>query len=466
LWQFWFWWNSFLRKFWRFSIRLWIQHVVIRCLLAGLRGLVRFKQVGGSVFFKFFRLLGAVAQRFIFLFGTPVYRLILTSKRSFDHLYLPAKHALLYAVSNRFIFHIVAVGIVAVTSVLNVQAASDGMERFGEKSLLFQFVGSEDWETLEEVIARPAALRLPVRLASSVLSEDDFQDMDFIQEKDVAGAFGMDPLLSDSDAVAPLSAPTRSTTEMYVIQEGDTLLAVAERFGLNLSTVLWANQLTAKSVIRPGQSLSIPPIDGILYTVKKGDTISGIAKKYQSKSEEIIQFNRLASADDLHIGEQLILPGGEPPPVAVQRTASVAKIFTNGSPSPSAGGSSLSSAKAAAGGWVWPTDWHVITQYYGWRHTGLDIDGGTTQKNYASRAGIVTRAGWFGGYGLCVDVDHGDGFVTRYGHFAKIYVQNGQRVEAGEALGILGTTGRSTGTHLHFEIIENGKRRNPLDFIR
>ena len=243
----------------------------------------------------------------------------------------------------------------------------------------------------------------------------------------------------------------------YEVQEGDTLGQIAERFGLNLSTVLWGNDLSYTSTIQPGDKLNILPADGVLYTVRSGDTLSSIASYYDVDVDTVMSQNSISSADRLAIGDELLLPGGEPPtPTSTARSSSsVAELFY-----------APSSGSASGYGWVWPTDWRTITQYYGWGHTGLDIDGDYSTHNYASRGGVVVYSGWRSGYGLLVEIDHGDGFVTRYAHNAQNYVGYGETVYAGQAIAQLGTTGRSTGTHLHFEIIKNGKFQNPLDYIR
>ena len=106
----------------------------------------------------------------------------------------------------------------------------------------------------------------------------------------------------------------------------------------------------------------------------------------------------------------------------------------------------------------------MITQYYGWRHTGLDIDGHYDSPIYASHDGTVTTAGWnSGGYGLQILVS-GDGFTTRYAHSSKMFVKVGDTVKKGDVIAMVGTTGRSTGTHLHYEVYVNGSRVNPLSY--
>ena len=115
---------------------------------------------------------------------------------------------------------------------------------------------------------------------------------------------------------------------------------------------------------------------------------------------------------------------------------------------------------------IWPTSGHVITQYWGWSHTGVDIDGHYDSPIYATEAGTVAVAGWGTGYGIQAVVNHEGGYKSRYAHMSKIFVTPGQAVAKGEVIGMVGTTGRSTGTHLHFEIYVNGTRVNPLLYVR
>jgi murein DD-endopeptidase MepM/ murein hydrolase activator NlpD len=402
-----------------------------------------------------------VLARFLVRFvGIPSYRFMFWARRYLARFYFPAKHRMLYVFSNRYVFHVAIVGIAALSSTLSVQGSEVRAETFGERSLLFALVNQDDSVVVEEVTAGEVIESAPTSyIETYVVSTDDMLDIDLLDEEYVTTTLGGSALLAPTISDEASSVAPRTDVETYVVQEGDTASTIAESFGLSLSSVLWANNLTARSTIRPGQELTIPPIDGVIYTVKSGDTINSIAKKYSAEADTIIAYNKLADADDLQIGEDLIIPGGEPPKAAVpRRTAPLADIFK---PSDETKG-----AATGSGTWLWPTDWRVITQYYGWRHVGLDIDGGSSNYNYASRAGTVTRASWFGGYGLCVEVDHGDGYVTRYGHFARIDVAVGDWVDAGESLGLLGSTGRSTGSHLHFEVIKDGKRQNPLEYIR
>jgi murein DD-endopeptidase MepM/ murein hydrolase activator NlpD len=258
---------------------------------------------------------------------------------------------------------------------------------------------------------------------------------------------------------------------MYVVQAGDTLSEIAQRFGVNVGTILWANARTEVQYLRPGDQLKIPAVSGVLVTVKKGDTIKALALKYGSDEQETMLVNRLSPDEPLPIGLEIVLPGGQPPAI-IAGNGTVPSRIGNVPPSsyypPSATPRppSASTAGTSAAKLLWPTTSHTINQYYGWRHTGLDIDGDYSSPIYAAHDGEVTTAGWnSGGYGLQTLIT-GDGVMTRYGHQSKLFVKVGDKVKKGDVIGMMGTTGRSTGTHLHFEVYINGKRVNPLPYIK
>lgn len=260
---------------------------------------------------------------------------------------------------------------------------------------------------------------------------------------------------------------TRTEIIEYTVQIGDTVSSIASRFGLTVNTVLWANNLSAYSLIRPGDTLSILPYSGLLYSVKSGDTISKIAKTYDISTENIIAQNKLNENIGLKIGQKLILPGAK----KITTSSSVAKTNTNSSYTGVSVIKDLVKAPPAtssAGSMAWPAVGHRITQYFSWRHNGIDIANKVGTAIYAAEAGTVEIAagGWNGGYGNTILINHGGGKKTRYGHLSKLYVEVGDKVEKGENIGAMGSTGRSTGSHLHFEIIINGTRYNPLNYVK
>jgi len=391
-----------------------------------------------------------------------LYRLIFAGKRHASKVYLPAKNKTVYIMTNRYAIHFAIVAVALVTSLVNFQEHEVRAESFGQDTILFSLVGNRDDIGIEEVVADSESQDVTFNyLTKTATKATPHMDYDFVNEDyttvTIGGSAVIKPMISTtSESIAP-----RNTIESYIVQDGDTISTIAQDFGITINSLLWANDLSVTSVIRPGDDLDIVPLSGVLHTVKSGDTLLAIASKYDAETEEIMDFNKMTDASSLRIGEDLMIPGGEmPAPQPVRQVSSVSSIFYS-EPRPADNVSVTGS-----GSMIWPTDWHYITQYYSWRHHGLDIDGDYSSNNYAADAGIVTYAGWLGGYGLLVEVNHGNGIVTRYGHFSKLYVSTGQSVSKGQNLGKMGSTGRSTGTHLHFEVIVNGAKKNPLLYIR
>lgn len=255
---------------------------------------------------------------------------------------------------------------------------------------------------------------------------------------------------------------TRTEIIYYTVQNGDTVSTIARRFGLTVNTILWANNLTAFSLIRPGDRLTILPYSGVLYTVKKGDTLAKISQKYGVELEKILSCNTLGNS--LATGQKLVIPGAKKinDAVATKRPASNSytgiSIIKDLIKNPS--------VKVSGNKMAWPTVGTRITQYFSWRHTGLDIANKTGTPLYAADAGVVEFAGWATGYGNSIVINHGGGKKTRYGHASKLFVKVGDEVEKGENIAAMGSTGWSTGPHLHFEVIINGAKYNPLNYIR
>ncbi|PIT93477.1 hypothetical protein COU00_04195 [Candidatus Falkowbacteria bacterium CG10_big_fil_rev_8_21_14_0_10_43_11] len=252
----------------------------------------------------------------------------------------------------------------------------------------------------------------------------------------------------------------RTAIIFHTVQPGETVSVIAQEYDISVSTILWENNLTAYSLIRPGDTLAILPASGISYVIQKGDTLPAIAKKYDVAPEEIISFNKLASSGYLRQGQKIIIPGGS-------------KKYTAPSSTSYSGLAALKqlivppSAQAVKGNKMnWPTDGHRITQYYNWRHHAVDIANKIGTPIYAADAGTVEAAGWGTGYGNEIVIDHGGGKKTRYAHASRLFVGKGDTVSKGQTIAAMGSTGWSTGPHLHFEIIINNIKYNPLDFIK
>ncbi len=246
----------------------------------------------------------------------------------------------------------------------------------------------------------------------------------------------------------------------YTVQRGDSISTIARKFGIKVKTILWENNLSSYSIIRPGDKLRILPIDGVTHKVKNGENLSYIAKKYDTEAKEILKANKLADASYLKIGQELLIPNGK-------------KITTTYKPKTYSGFTAIqkivkapNSTNITANKMAWPTVGHRITQYFSWRHNGLDIANKIGTPIYAADAGVVEFAKWGRGYGMEILINHGGGKKTRYAHLSKFFVKKGQKVSKGETIGAMGSTGWSTGPHIHFEVIINGKRYNPLNYIK
>ena len=244
--------------------------------------------------------------------------------------------------------------------------------------------------------------------------------------------------------------------KMSVLDLSELVKVLEDKFGVSAETVRWGNGLTSDK-IKVGQTLKVMPVTGITHTVAKGDTVYSIAKKYDADSQAIVDFPFNTFTDDetfeLAIGQIVVVPDGVMPAAAV---APRARQIT-----PDAG------TVVASGSFVWPTS-GTITQNFYWYHKGIDIANRAAPDVLAADSGKVVSAGWLDGYGYGnrVIIDHGNGYRTLYAHLQKIYVISGQTVARGGAVGKMGSTGRSTGTHLHFEVTRNGSSLNPLSVLR
>lgn len=264
------------------------------------------------------------------------------------------------------------------------------------------------------------------------------------------------------DLHTDISQKPRSEVVNYKVESGDTLSSIAKKFGISQETVKWANNLDNVNQIKPGQLLKILPVTGVSHVVKSGDTLESVAKKYQAGSQAILDFPFNDVPDDfkLTIGQLLIVPEGQ--------IESAAPAKPKPQPQSLAQGPASAAFEALGGGkFVWPTS-GSITQYFAWYHRGVDIANRVAPGIAASDGGTVVVAGWPDnyGYGNRVVVDHGNGYRSLYAHLSNIYVSVGQTVSRGQVIGQMGTTGRSTGIHLHLEIYYKGVPVNPLAILK
>lgn len=302
-----------------------------------------------------------------------------------------------------------------------------------------------------------------------------FGPLIFAQSESIEQLQASVPVLATTTAVAPdFYTYQAEAVRQYrggeiithIVDEGETLSSIAERYGLQIETILWENDLKETSTIKPGDELRILPIDGVRHKVRRGETIFAVAKRYgldSSQAQMIVDypFNEFLNNETFELvsGQWLMVPEGVKPSAVAAKPA--ARQVPRVQLTPDAG------AAVAHGQFIWPAAGR-ITQGYRFYHRAIDIANQSAGPILAADGGVVTTAGWpdGGGYGNRVVIDHGNGFRTLYAHLSVVQVQIGQRVNRGDVLGQMGTTGRSTGIHLHFEIHNGGALVNPLNYLQ
>lgn len=331
-----------------------------------------------------------------------------------------------------------------------------------------EFGDMDEGELVEESFGKNAAIP-PARQnyldnSSSVKSEP----MVRVNPDENANDAGIDTVIQGGGALLkPGIASTKKIKRprqkiiTYTVKPGDSISTIAANFNIKVSTILWENNLNSYSIIKPGDKLAILPVDGIIHKVRRGENLSKIAKKYNIEEENIIEQNKLTDSSKLTVGQKLIIPNGKKTSYARSKPKRYSGINVIKDLVRSANASPITGNKMN-----WPTVRHRITQYYSWRHRAIDIADKIGTPIYAADAGIVERAGWGRGYGLHIVINHGGGRKTRYGHASKLYVKKGDKVSKGEIIAAMGSTGWSTGPHVHFEVIINGKRLNPLNYTK
>lgn len=288
----------------------------------------------------------------------------------------------------------------------------------------------------------------------------NFNDIEVEFASILTGNVVVGPLspLEPDEAAQDQPSPPAQKPQIYTVQAGDTVAGIADRFNISTDTVLSANGLTERNIIKAGDHLTILPTSGLLHTVQRGDTVSELASRYEVAGADIATYNNLGDEAKLSIGQKLMVPGAKIP--APRR---LAQGHDTSEPEPSAPEASRPEPVASSGqGWLWPTASRHIAQHFRRWHTGVDIDNRSRPPIYAAQDGTVSYAGWLGGYGNLLIVSHGNGLETYYAHVDKMYVGKGDAVDKGEAIAKMGSTGRSSGPHLHFEVRSNGRPINPM----
>ena len=274
--------------------------------------------------------------------------------------------------------------------------------------------------------------------------------------------------------LTPVISRPRKDVISYTVQAGDTLFGIAQQFSLQPESILWANADLKDNpdLLSVEMEIAVPPVDGILHTVKKGDTLDSVALKYKVTPDVIVKapWNNLISGQDVPVGMTLVVPGGK-------REMVVWQLPATNKPAPGATGAygwsnagqclNVAVRPLGTGKFVWPANSHWVSgNPYAWWHQGIDLAGNVGDAVYAADAGTVVWAGpnsW--GYGNMIMLDHGNGWQTLYAHLSQVNIRCGQQILQGAWIGAVGSTGRSTGPHLHFETRHNGALPNPLSSL-
>jgi murein DD-endopeptidase MepM/ murein hydrolase activator NlpD len=288
------------------------------------------------------------------------------------------------------------------------------------------------------------------------------------------------PRMAQPFTIIP-SRPRQELTK-YEVQEGDTVFGIAEKFGLDPQTILWGNYailLDDPHALRPGQELNILPVNGTYYEWQDGDGLNGVSSFFGVTPEDIINYpgNNLDpttigdyARPNIEPGTMLVVPGGKrefvswSAPLGVTRDdPALARVLGPGACDPVAGGA------VGFGNFVWPTNKHFLSGFdYSPKsnHWGIDIAGSEGEGVYAVDAGVVVYSGWNNyGYGNMIIIDHGNNWQSLYAHLSDTYRFCGQSVGQGEGIGAVGSTGKSSGAHLHFELMTPTFKVNPWDFL-
>lgn len=481
-----------------------LKQSLVRWSLGLLRALERLHSPIASLMRSVGRVLAPIQRVIVRFLILPVYGFIVFTKIRIQRLAVPTRGFLLFLITNRYLLHVTIGGLTLIVLVTNLQTRNAHAQDIGENSILFALASGDRSDISEEPVHVTQA-REHRYLGDGTIVTIPHVDFDYDTADSEVGASTIMPgtiVAEPYDATqatpAPVEEPKVPGIRTYVVKNNDTVSSIAKRFGVNVGTIVWNNNLNNQHYLQPGDELRIPPVSGMIVSVKSGDTLAKLAKKYRVNADDIASANHIGNKA-LAIGTPVVIPGTTPSdleqtktqiiaqvpakpkptlkPTAVEPTPTLTEpstsddevihddtspVTTPVTPPPPADDSNL-----AANRLLWPTSGHSITQYYGWQHTGVDIDGDYTSPIYAAADGVVEKAGWnAGGYGLMILIDHQNGLKTRYGHSSKLFVKPGDTVKRGQVISMMGTTGRSTGTHLHFEVYKDGKRTNPLAWIR
>ncbi len=417
--------------------------------------------------------------------GFRIYKFSFNKEKTSNKIRLPWHQQILKTIGQRNISQIIILIVILIIILPQSKLYSqDNITIPGQKTLLYKLVGpNEEDYALEDVTANwSVTTTTPNWKEGAIVTPSNLPTANANEETNIGSL-----VLGGTAVCKPTIAPGASLDSViineneqaqneiiqYQVKAGETISTIAKKFKISVETILWANNLTARSPIHIGDTLKIPPISGVIYTVKKGDTLGRISITYKCNASAIISFNSLSNnGASLKIGQEIMIPNGTKPVIPKNVLPPPKNLVTtknNTTNQPEKQATAQPTIETEGGqNFIWPVKIRRITQYFSFRHTALDIGIPIGTPVYATKAGTVIKSqcGWNGGYGCYIIIDHGNGFQSLYGHNSVLLVNAGDEVEQGQNISFSGTTGRSTGPHLHFEIRINGKHVNPLSYIK
>jgi murein DD-endopeptidase MepM/ murein hydrolase activator NlpD len=336
---------------------------------------------------------------------------------------------------------------------------------------------------------------LPLETESSPEIVSNTQEIKSIKKNQTSSEFVKCPV--SSNIGGPYTVAPSLNMSIYHAKKGDNLSSVAKENGLDFFTILSVNGLESSNKLSIGQKLRIPNQRGIIHKIQSGESIEDIALKYNVNIRKIIRVNQILDPTEIRIGMELFIPdatitldfqeslleksgvdfGGKKKKENERMMVVNNRVRSRGKTTKSSGskiGKELLEVESGVS-FINPTNTKKVSSNFGYRrdpftrgrayHSGVDIDTDYGADVRASMGGTVTYAGWMGGYGKLVIVTHENGYSTRYGHLSRINVKKGSVVKQGQLLGAAGSTGRSTGAHVHFEVRKNDKALNPAKIL-
>jgi murein DD-endopeptidase MepM/ murein hydrolase activator NlpD len=356
--------------------------------------------------------------------------------------------------------------------------------------LALAFLGFLLWQRVVAAGEGPAARAEAVGLSSPANQEPNRAFLSSNAGKKVDPAVNLAPLTTPSsfvdagiarkiDVQTIIPSRPRSDVITYTVKQGDNLFTIADLFGLKPETLLWGNYDILKGnpqLLQPDQVLNILPVDGTYYQWQQDDNLDQVASFFKVDEKDVLSFpgndidltQATSQTYGLEPGQWLVIPGGERelkdwgPPAITRANPASASYYGPGYCG------AIYEGAFGIGSFIWPTTERFLSGYhYSAIHRGIDIGGSLGNAVFASDSGVVVYAGWSNyGYGNLIVVDHGNGWQTAYAHLSSLNVGCGQSVGQGQVIAGLGSTGNSTGPHLHFEMVYQGTKPNPMDYLR